>query len=217
MSFTTVPTVSNGDSWSAAQHNTYLRDNMAALFPYTTAGDLAYASASNALSRLAKPSVDSVLKNTSAGTPSWLAYGELGRDFASVYHNTTQTAVNGVSTPMAFNSEYSDLPGWHSNSTNNSRITVSATGYYQASAYIQYGGVGGSGGYWDTLIFAINTANYAEDRRYQSIDAFAKMFVTTSPIAYLTAGQYLQVYLEQNSGGDRTVVANVKFSVWRVA
>jgi hypothetical protein len=77
MSFTTVPTVSNGDSWSAAQHNTYLRDNMAALWPYTTAGDLSYASASNALSRLAKPSVDSVLKSTSAGVPSWLALTQL--------------------------------------------------------------------------------------------------------------------------------------------
>jgi len=73
MSFTTVPTVSNGDSWSAAQHNTYLRDNMAALFPYSAAGDIAYASASNALSRLAKPSVDSVLKMGSGGVPSWLA------------------------------------------------------------------------------------------------------------------------------------------------
>ena len=77
MSYTTVPTVSNGDSWSAAQHNTYLRDNMAALWPFTTTGDLAYASASNALSRLAKPSVDAVLKNTNAGAPSWLALTQL--------------------------------------------------------------------------------------------------------------------------------------------
>lgn len=68
----TVPTVANGDSWSAAQHNTYLRDNIEALWPYTTAGDMAYASAANQLARLGKPSVDSVLKNTSAGTPSWL-------------------------------------------------------------------------------------------------------------------------------------------------
>lgn len=68
----TVPTVANGDSWSAAQHNTYLRDNIEALWPYTTAGDIAFASASNQLTRLGKPSVDAVLKNTSAGTPSWL-------------------------------------------------------------------------------------------------------------------------------------------------
>lgn len=77
MSFTTVPTVSNGDAWSAAQHNTYLRDNMAALWPYTTAGDIAYASAANQLSRLGKPSVDSVLQNTSGGVLSWVAKTQL--------------------------------------------------------------------------------------------------------------------------------------------
>lgn len=42
MSFNTVPTVANGDSWSAAQHNTYLRDNFAAVWVGTTAGDVDY-------------------------------------------------------------------------------------------------------------------------------------------------------------------------------
>jgi hypothetical protein len=54
MAYNAVPTVATGDSWSASQHNTYIRDNFTALWPYTTAGDLAFASASNALSRLPK-------------------------------------------------------------------------------------------------------------------------------------------------------------------
>lgn len=93
MAYNIVPTVANGDSWSAAQHNTYLKDNMAALWPYTSAGDMPYATASNTLGRvalgavgavmystgsapawLAKPSVDSILRQTGAAVaPSWLA------------------------------------------------------------------------------------------------------------------------------------------------
>ena len=92
MGFNSVPLLATGDWIDAAWGNTYWRDNLAALYPYTTAGDLAYGvSAGGALARLgltvggvmyggalapawlAKPSVDSLLKNTSAGVPSWLA------------------------------------------------------------------------------------------------------------------------------------------------
>ena len=74
MGFNNVPLLATGDWIDAAWGNTYWRDNFAALYPYTAAGDLAYAvSAGGALARLAKPSVNSLLKNTSAGVPSWLA------------------------------------------------------------------------------------------------------------------------------------------------
>lgn len=56
MAFNSVPTVSNGDSWSAAQHNTYIKDNFAAVWVGTTAGDIDYYTSASAKSRLAKPS-----------------------------------------------------------------------------------------------------------------------------------------------------------------
>lgn len=211
----TVPTVANGDSWSAAQHNTYLRDNIEALWPYTTAGDLAYASAANQLSRLGKPSFDSVLKNTSAGTPSWLAISDL-LSFASVYHNTTQNVATGTPTAILFNAEYSDEQGWHSTVSNTSRITVTANGYYQASCYLLYSAAGGSGLYWDTVELRRNGTVIAKDRRKQEVDAFDKMFCITFPIFQMSAGQYLEIYLEQNSGGTRTIASGATMSVLRV-
>lgn len=134
--YTAVPTVSNGDSWSAAQQNTYLRDNMAALFPYSAAGDLAYASASNALSRLAKPSVDSVLKNTSAGTPNWLALTGL----KGALH-----AIGGVDFApggQAFSGGWADITG----ATLNLSLSVTCTvivlatvvGYQSSSGRVFY-------------------------------------------------------------------------------
>lgn len=77
MSFTSVPLLATGDWIDAAWGNTYWKDNFAALWPYTAAGDISYAAGATSLAKLAKPSVDSVLKNTSAGTPSWLALTQL--------------------------------------------------------------------------------------------------------------------------------------------
>lgn len=42
MSYNAVPTVAPGDAWSAAQHNTYIRDNFAAMWKGVSAGDLDY-------------------------------------------------------------------------------------------------------------------------------------------------------------------------------
>lgn len=53
MAYSPVPTVVTGDLWTAANHNTYIKDNLAALWPYTAAGDIAVASGANALARLA--------------------------------------------------------------------------------------------------------------------------------------------------------------------
>ena len=69
--FTSVPTVATSDAWSAAENNTYLRDNMAALWPYTAAGDIAVADASNHLAVISAPASLSVFTMTSAGVASW--------------------------------------------------------------------------------------------------------------------------------------------------
>lgn len=71
MSYNVVPTVAQGDSWSAAQHNTYIRDNFSALAPYTTNGDLAYW-LSGALSRLAVGTAGQILQSTGSA-PAWVS------------------------------------------------------------------------------------------------------------------------------------------------
>jgi len=47
MTYTAVPTKSTGDLWTAANHNTYIKDNFAAGVPdiFTTKGDIAVATA----------------------------------------------------------------------------------------------------------------------------------------------------------------------------
>jgi len=73
MAYTAVPTVSTGDLWTAANQNTYLKDNMAAGVPdiFTAAGQLAVASAANAATALAHPAVAGRQLTTTAAGVEW--------------------------------------------------------------------------------------------------------------------------------------------------
>lgn len=67
-----VPTIATGDYIDAAWLNQYIKDNFAAIFQgLATAGSVAYAIDANTVGELVKPLVDSYLKNTSGGVPSW--------------------------------------------------------------------------------------------------------------------------------------------------
>jgi len=74
MSYNAVPTVSTGDTWSAANHNTYIRDNFSAGVPdiFTAAGDIVYATAANAATTLAIGTPGySLIVNPAGDAPVW--------------------------------------------------------------------------------------------------------------------------------------------------
>lgn len=79
--FTAVATVVTGQTYLASDYNTYVKDNMAALWPYTTAGDLAYASSASALARLGLGTAGSLLVANAVSGISWLAKGAAGGTF----------------------------------------------------------------------------------------------------------------------------------------
>ena len=70
MSFNNSFTAVTGATYTAAQYNTHTRDNLTAIWVYTTAGDLTYASSSTSLARLGiGPIGDQLLSSGSA--PLW--------------------------------------------------------------------------------------------------------------------------------------------------
>jgi len=74
MAFNVVPTVSSGDSWTASQHNTYIKDNFAAVWVGTTNGDMDYYTGASGKTRLGIGAAGAILR--SDGTvPVWLAAG----------------------------------------------------------------------------------------------------------------------------------------------
>ena len=73
MAYTTVPTVTTGELWTAADHNTYVRDNFAATAVglATTAGQIPYATGPLALAMLALGAQDHYFKAGPSG-PQWV-------------------------------------------------------------------------------------------------------------------------------------------------
>lgn len=99
------PVVVTGQTMSAANWNTWVVDVAKALWPYTAAGQIQYASAANLLAGLSKPSVDSVLKNTSLGVPSWIPESSYKMPIGSVFIAVVATNPNtllGYGTWAAF-------------------------------------------------------------------------------------------------------------------
>lgn len=232
MSFNNSYTAVTGATYTAAQYNTYTRDNLTAIWVYTTTGDLAYATSATTLARLGIGAAGSIL--TSNGTaPQWSALGSAyqflqvnnggtapawgGLHFCLAFHSTTQLAGTGIATVLSFNSEVSDAQGWHNPSSNPSRITAGVTGYYQAACYFGYGGAGGSGMYFDSIEMRINGGTGWMARHWVEVSAYDKHYGCSTPIFALTAGQYVEWYLEQNSGGTRTINAYANASLLRVA
>lgn len=91
-----VPIVATGDWIDAAWINQYIGDNVRAWRQgFAAAGDMAYAVDANTIAALNKPSVDSIMKMTSLGVPSWLAMASFpGRlhTFGSNFSNSGATS-----------------------------------------------------------------------------------------------------------------------------
>lgn len=73
MSITTVPSVVTGQTYSAANYNTQVRDNINGIWVLTTAGDMLYATGATGAARLAL--VTGGLLKGGASAPEYLAAG----------------------------------------------------------------------------------------------------------------------------------------------
>jgi len=76
MAYSVVPLVAVGDLWTAANQNTYLKDNFAAVWVGTTAGDIDYYTGAANKARLAASNGGVLLSGAAA--PSWLGIGAGG-------------------------------------------------------------------------------------------------------------------------------------------
>jgi len=101
MSWTAPRTWVTGELVTATLMNTHLRDNLLETAPakVTTAGDIVYASAANALARLAIAAADGALLQRASGLPAWLAIGTAAGN--RLQTNSGLTAPEWVKYPSA--------------------------------------------------------------------------------------------------------------------
>lgn len=103
MAYTAIPTYVTNQLITAAHGNTYWKENISTLFPYTTAGDIAYASSASVLARLAIGTAGQVLRvNSGASAPEWgeskglSCYGYFSPINATGLTATTYTDISGA-------------------------------------------------------------------------------------------------------------------------
>jgi hypothetical protein len=204
MAYSSVPTVATGDLWTAANHNTYIRDNFAAGVPaiFTTAGDLAYASGAAVAARLPIGSNGQVLK-VSSGLPVWGSSLEITKLVAA-----TQSIPHNSATLVQFSTEVIDTGNFSNLATSNTRITIPAgfdgivevygraiwaaqngtkririlrSGTEMAKEYFEGGSTGGIFTSQIQVVFNVTAAMYIELEVYH-VDTGAALNITESDL-----------------------------------
>lgn len=123
MAFGTVPLVATSDSWTASQHNTYIRDNFAAVWVGTTAGDIDYYTSATAKSRLAIGTANQLLQSTGSA-PAWADLSTITAAKAMVasqaagdtFYASSSTALARIAIGAAYTFKKSNgsTPSWGS-------------------------------------------------------------------------------------------------------
>lgn len=134
---------------------------------------------------------------------SWLAIDAVSDadfdDAARVFHSATQSIPNNATAYLLFDSETYDTSGVH-DSTNKTRLVCKTPGLYAISGLVVFAAVNTTG---------VREARLRVNRSYD-IDvaddihpsASASSVVKLSTQAMLQAGDYVEVYVYQNSGGS---------------
>lgn len=128
--------------------------------------------------------------------------------------SSTTSVANATWAAIPLDDEDYDAPGWHSTSSNTSRITVQQTGWYLLSGVINWAGnnVGRRGAEIYINGARVNSAGiYAlispSIRNGSDVAAPAPVVVMApTQFAYLTAGDYVEIWGYQNSGGALNAV-----------
>jgi hypothetical protein len=139
---------------------------------------------------------------------------------ARVYHNANQSISHASLTALAFNNERFDSGGFHDTATNNSRLTV-PTGL--DGKYLIFGSVRwatSATGYRELSIRLNGTILIAVDARGAA--PTYGTYVTISGIYDLSAGDYAELIVYQESGGGALNVESAsayspEFGLWRLS
>ena len=211
MAYTAVPTQVTGDTWSATEHNTYVKDNFAAVLPdiATTKGGLWVATAANAATELAVGSDDNYFIADSAQSAG-VKWGTADIFKKTVLTRGSNLTHTGTETAIPWTSEVVDDEGLHSASS--STITF-GDGFYLIMMFMNgYNSELDTTNYEDRLgiRFKINTVTVAETGA-KVLDQ-EDYYLTYSFLTYAAefdSGDDLICYVwTGNSTGTRTVYAN---------
>lgn len=207
MAYSSVPLVATADLWTAANHNTYLKDNMTAMWVGTTAGDLGYYTSAVAKSRLAIGAARTGLRVNSAGTaPEWGSAIQ-----ARVMRTTNQSISTATYTDVIFNSELEDTDSFY-DAGSPTIFTIPYTGVYAFGGRVYY--ANNATGSRITNLTVTGDGKGTVDSRDACTTGLDTM-VTVNAVSKLSASDTVKINVWQSSGGALNIVANTIY-MWIV-
>ena len=165
-------------------------------------GDLLYGTAADTIGRLAIGTAGQVLKvNSGATAPEWGAAGGSGFVGVKAIKNATQSIANNTETAITFaGTDTFDTDAFHDPSSNNTRFTIPAGkgGYYLVSGNVGFASnsVGNRESYFNLNgSFGFQAVSSAAAPTTATVNSF-------SFIANLSVDDYIELYVNQTSGGS---------------
>ena len=118
--------------------------------------------------------------------------------------DTTPTISTGTATKLVLDTELIDSDGKF-DASSNYRFTPTVAGYYYAYAAAEFVNTNGIAYIFLQKNGTADSSNIGRGNMVDSSDSSDESVVQTASLVYLDADDYLEVFVEQSSGGDKTV------------
>lgn len=169
-------------------------------------GDLIVGTGDNAFARLGVGTNGHTLVADSATATGlkWAAPASSGFVGASIFDANTQVISNATNTAVTWTSETFDTNGFHSNTTNTSRMTI-PTGYagkYLVNASVRWE-TAASG--YETRIAVVKNGSTVQQRIQLSSTTAVNSNQDITLIVDCAVNDYLEIFVEQNRGQNSTM------------
>ena len=153
-----------------------------------------------------------VLTADGVGGAAWEAAGSSSgyTQGCRVYNNTNITLSNGVEKALTFNSERYDTDNMHSTVSATNRITITTSGVYMIWGNVTF--TNNAAGVRAAYIYLNGATIIARTQADAVANSSGSTIIQISSIYNLSAGSYLELRAEQNSGGDLAVQSNANYS-----
>ena len=174
----------------------------------TTTGDIIYSSSGTTAARLGIGTTGQVL-TVASGIPAWSA-GASFVGVCAIANGTSQSFTSNTFKMVEFSTESIDTDSFHSNSTNNSRLTIPSgkSGYYRMGINIACDGSMGT--YFSIYPYKNGTAMGTTEGLRQGIflNTGTSQQLSGSGIFYFAAADYVEVgALSDFATGSKTTYA----------
>lgn len=126
-------------------------------------------------------------------------------DFAALRQTTLQAVANTTWTALTFTTEDIDVASGHSVVTNTSRYTAVQTGWFRCDATAAFA-ANATGG--RAVRFAVNGTAVNASQGDLASPGVLSASVSTWAVVYMTAGQYVEAFCWQNSGGSLDTIVS---------